>query len=534
MIYIDNKIKLNSFVFCFASFLVSLASIAQPSLLKRIFDNYKHIEIMKTSILFYGVTIILIISFEYLAKLSLVKISVGIKENIRKSIADTIQKDEYTEINKQNQAEINVDINRNIDVFIEEYYINKLNIIMLTISLVFYGVTTSKLDNLMVLIIFIPNIITLLIPTIFRKKVSKRRNDLIEKNENYNLGIFDFYSGINILKNFFATSFWRTRLDQESTKSIVSEKKFGILKSLIECMVGFISFVGVLLLLTYGVHKVGIGYMTIGTLAASFQFSELITLPMMNLTMSLNTLTSGKEVMKRLNLRYKSSPNITNWYPKKIKEEFEKFEYITFDNFSFSYNTDSVINIESCTLNRGDKILITGDNGCGKSTLMRLITKEVEGYNGKIIINGEELKNIPLKNINNIFSFLRQNDYMFQTNVENNIKLYSDINISDFPEILSLTKYCEIPKNDITSQSISGGEIQRISFIRALVRDKDVLIIDESLNEIQKDIRNNIINWLSMDKNLTLFYISHDYKDINKFFNVNINFENKKIHINRR
>lgn len=530
MKYRNNKINLNSFLFCFSSLVVSLASIAQPLLLKRLFDNYDSISIMKEVVLLYGVTIGIIVIFEYLSKISIVNVRVGIKENIRRSIADTIQKDGYTNVTKERESELNVDLNNNIDAFIEEYYLNKLNMVMLLISLIFYGMAISRLDNLMILIIFIPNIITLLIPRMFSKKVSEKRSALIEKNEKYNLKFFDFYSGINILKNLLVTSTWRNKLDDESDKSIDSEKEFGILQSFIEIAIGCISFMGLLLLIAYGVYKVSRGSITIGTLVAAFQFSEIITLPMMNLIISLNTLTSGKEVMKRLKSRYQSSQTTININHEK---ELQKFETVTFRNLSFSYNTESIIDIESCVLKRGDKILITGENGCGKSTLMKLITKEVEGYSGEVLINGVELRDIAPNEINGIFNFLHQENHIFQTSIENNIKLYTDIDINDFPQILSLIGYDEISKNDETSQSLSGGEKQRISFMRAMIRDKEVLIIDEALNQIQQDIRNDIIKWLATDKDLTLFYISHDHSEIAEYFNVNIMFEDKKVHIQR-
>lgn len=534
MTYKSNRTKLNSFLFCLSSLIVSLASIAQPLLLKKIFDNYTDINIIKEAVLSYGITIMVIIIFEYLSKVLTVKISVDIKENIRKSIVNNIQKDGYTSVTKKKQSEINVDLNTNIDSFIEAYYLNKLNIVMLLISLMFYGVAISRLDNLMVLVIFIPNIIVLLIPKMFSNKVSEKRNNIIETNENYNMKVLDFYSGINILKNLFVAPAYRSRLENESTKSIKAEKDFGILHAFIECAIGFISFMGLFLLLAYGTHKVIIGDITIGILMASFQFSELITLPMMNLTIALNTLTSGKEVMKRLNLRYGYSLIITNSPSTKPEEEFTEFESINFNDFSFSYNTEPIMNIESGTLKKGDKILITGENGCGKSTLMKLMTKELEGYSGEILVNGMELKDLSSDKINCIFSFLGQKDYIFQTSVENNIKLYSDIDITYFPEILPLVGYDEIPKDDKTSQSLSGGEKQRVSFMRTIIRDKEVLIIDEALNQIQENTRNNILKWLSRNKNLTLFYISHDSKNLAEYFNVNIRFENKKVYIKRR
>lgn len=531
MKYGDKKVYLYSFLFCFSSVIVSIALIIQPLLLKKMFDNYKNINMMKQSVMLYGISILLIIVFEYLTKLSTVEISIGIKDSLRKSISNTIQKNRYTNITKEKQAELNVDLNTNIDAFIEEYFLNILNIIMIFLSLIFYGVAIFSLDTLMVIIIFVPNFISLLIPKIFSKKVSEKRKILIERNERYNLTFFDFYSGINILKNLLAVSYWRNKLDKVSNESINAEKDFGIFQSFIESAIGFISFMGSLILIGYGVYRVGTGYMTIGTLVASFQFSELIVVPIINLSVSLNMLTSGKEVKKKLDSRYRQSSTITKLYPEKKSCQFES---IIFRDFSFSYDSTPMIDIESCIIKKGDKVLITGKNGCGKSTLMKLITKEVEGYNGELLINDVELKKIPLNKINEIFGILTPRDHIFNSTIEDNIKLGMNIDIKEFKDILSLVRYDEILKNDKTSQSLSGGERQRISFLRTIIRNKDVLIIDEAFNQVQKDIRIDIIKWLCKNRDLTLFYISHDNEEISEYFNVNIKFKDKKIYVNKR
>ena len=79
-------------------------------------------------------------------------------------------------------------------------------------------------------------------------------------------------------------------------------------------------------------------------------------------------------------------------------------------------------------------------------------------------------------------------------------------------------RYDQISKTDKTSQTLSGGEKQRIALLRALIRDKEILVIDEGLNQVQKDLRDEILNYLLNDEDLTFIYVSHDIGDyIDKF-----------------
>ena len=162
--------------------------------------------------------------------------------------------------------------------------------------------------------------------------------------------------------------------------------------------------------------------------------------------------------------------------------------------------------------------MIKGNNASGKSTLLRILTGNIKDYDGDLYLNGYRLKELGYDYLNHYFSIIGQNQYIFNMSLEDNIALYSSIDFNDFKEYFDLVRYDQISKTDKTSQTLSGGEKQRIALLRALIRDKEILVIDEGLNQVQKDLRDEILNYLLNDEDLTFIYVSHDIGDyIDKF-----------------
>lgn len=153
---------------------------------------------------------------------------------------------------------------------------------------------------------------------------------------------------------------------------------------------------------------------------------------------------------------------------------------------------------------------------------MRILTGNIRDYEGDLYLNGHRLKELGYDYLNHYFSIISQNQYIFNMSIEDNIALYSSIDFNDFKEYFDLVRYDQISKTDKTSQTLSGGEKQRIALLRALVRDKEILVIDEGLNQVQKDLRDEILNYFLNDEGLTFIYVSHDIGDYKDKFDLAI------------
>lgn len=518
MTYKNRKIKVISLTYIFLSVFLGIISAIQPYFLKNIIDNYKNFLTTKTYIILYGISIIGIILSEYGIKISFIKLQVNMKRLMTSQIIDYVEKDESLVKNHDYLASINVDINTNIEDFINDYYVNKLDIIILLANIFIYSFAIINLDFVLIILILIPNILTLLIPYFFKAKIEDYKTNNIEANKSFNSKVLDYTLGINVIRNMLTTSPFKKKVKESMGKNLWSDMKLGKLESALEIIIGLISYLGLFILIAYGSLSIYKGKMTVGAFIAAIQFSDIIISPLIRLITSINTLNSGRVAFRTIETRYGEKVE-------KVKEirklnQGEDFEYIKIDKLKFSYPDNLNINLRGIKINKADKVLIKGNNASGKSTLLRILTGNIRDYEGDLYLNGHNLKELDYEYLNHYFSIISQNQYIFNMSIEDNVALYSSIDFNDFKEYFDLVNYDEISKTDKTSQSLSGGEKQRIALLRALVRNKEILVIDEGLNQVQKDLRNEILNYILNDADLTFIYVSHDEGDYRDKFDL--------------
>lgn len=511
----------HSIIWGISSVIGSLVMIMQPQIVKKIFDGFEDWNYAFFLVLLYGISILLILLSEYINKYSLLKFSAHIKENIRYAMVKSISKESYIAISEQEVSELNVDINSNMDEVIESYYTNLLNLVFVGISLFFYSVTIFRMDKGMALFVVVPNIITLFIPKLMEKSISSKKEEMIEANESYNLAFFDFYRGSNILKNLSAVKVRKKQLSDSSKYSVKREVVYGRKQNLGEMLIGGISYLGVWGMVAYGVFAIIRGQMTLGTLVASLQYSDMIAVPIINFSVGLNMLSAGKLLKNRFEERYEEVDEI-----KERGYELKKFEILEVQNLSFGYEDGKkLFEIPYLTVERGDKVLLVGMNGTGKSSFLKLLIRALIKYEGEIKVNNREVKDVSFTEMSSYMSYVPQNDFLFSGSVEENIKVLGNEELGEVEQkILDVTGVMKMLNENSTVEKLSGGEKQRVCLARTLLHHKDILLIDEGLNEIEQGLRIKILKWLLEQENLTVIYISHDKNDYLEGFNKRVEF----------
>lgn len=169
---------------------------------------------------------------------------------------------------------------------------------------------------------------------------------------------------------------------------------------------------------------------------------------------------------------------------------------IVFNDVSFSYGEGEpdVLKHVSFTLKKGDRIALVGTTGSGKSTIIRLLIKAYSGYRGSITINGEELRDVPLRRMRQTVSVMQQDIYLFNDTIGFNIGLgregigpreveesarfvYADRFVQNLPG-----KYDFVIQDN--GDNLSKGQGQLISFARAISGNKELIILDEATSAV--------------------------------------------------
>ena len=205
-----------------------------------------------------------------------------------------------------------------------------------------------------------------------------------------------------------------------------------------------------------------------------------------------------------------------------VNNKMERFSNgdIIFENIDYSYNMyDYPIKNYSLKIKKGNKVLVMGKSGLGKSTLFKLLYLLYTPLKGNITIDSVNIKDYDLNTIRRNISYVSQNEAIYNDTLLNNITLGQNINKNKLTKILNI---CQV--NDILDKkslrlntfvmedesNLSGGEKSRIILARTLVSNRPIIIFDETLSNIAENDANKIIKDICDNfKEKTIIFISH-------------------------
>lgn len=376
-------------------------------------------------------------------------------------------------------------------------------IIIYTINLdIFFIIIGTTLIYLIIMLIF--NSPIKLLTRIVKEDNSLLNNTIIES-----VSSFETVKGLNIEDNTilnFSSNYSRllnSSYELEKINNICHISK-EIISNLVLLTISFISFKNIMNnTLTTG------NYMTVTFLIG------YVIYPIKNIFDLLNEYHSAKESLNRANsLLEMEEENFTN------KTDLKVNGNITITNLSYTYNNKNYI-LDNLSLHFRDKdrILIIGSSGSGKSTLLKLLYKYDNVPRNTVFIGPYDINDYALKDIRNKITYISQNELLYTKSIRDNIILGRDISEEKFLNICKLTHVDDIVKNSILGYdylleengiNISGGQRQRIILARSLLKEAEIIMIDEGLNQIdiklERIILNDVFNYFP-DK--TFIIVSH-------------------------
>ena len=250
-----------------------------------------------------------------------------------------------------------------------------------------------------------------------------------------------------------------------------------------------------ILIVWVGGHNVDQGIMQVGDMMAFIQYTMQIVMAFLMISMISIMLPRAAVSARRINEVIDTVPSI------KDPEETKKFDtnkkgLVEFKNVSFRYpdaDTEILEDI-SFTAEPGKTTAIIGSTGSGKSTVVNLIPRFYDVTGGELCIDGVNVKEVSQKDLRDIIGFVPQKGVLFSGTIESNIK-YSDENMSDermveAAEIAQATEFINEKENkykDPIAQgggNVSGGQKQRLSIARAIAKDPEIFVFDDSFSAL--------------------------------------------------
>ena len=174
------------------------------------------------------------------------------------------------------------------------------------------------------------------------------------------------------------------------------------------------------------------------------------------------------------------------------------------------------------SIKKGEKIGIKGPSGSGKSTIVDLLLGLLKPTSGKILFDGKQLDESNIESWQEKIAFVSQNIFLTDESISQNVsfsdekQIIKEDKINEVLKNVNLLDYVNKLPNGINSKvgergsNLSGGQVQRIGIARALFKNKEVIVLDEATNSIDKHNEETILDNLSKINGLTLILISHN------------------------
>ena len=326
------------------------------------------------------------------------------------------------------------------------------------------------------------------------------------------------FSGIGVIKSY---NLQPTIENQFSSLAIESKNQNVALAKVqawfFPLMILLIGFSNLLVIYVGGKQYIA-GEIEIGVLAEFIIYVTMLTWPVATVGWVTSIVQQAEASQKRINAFLKEEPTIKDGFSsKKIKAAA-----VVFEEVSFVYPDTGIRALDNVTfkLNSGETLGIIGKTGAGKSTLLDLIARLYDPTEGKVIIDEQNASAYALKELRNAVGYVPQNPFLFSESIEDNIRFGKEDatleevkqaaqqaavhnNIQNFKE-----KYATLlGERGVT---LSGGQIQRISIARALIKNPALLLFDDCLSAVDADTEEKILhhlNQISEDK--TTCIVSH-------------------------
>lgn len=442
-------------------------------------------------ILLISITLLLI--FEAMSQYYAVKYKNHFRYILTKTVSTQLIKKDSESFFKQDNAEYVNLFNVTIPLLEEEYYKKLLDIYQGLVGILFSVSMLFILDKVLVWVVIITNIIPLFIPLVTKNKLATLKNDILIKSTNFNKKLADLLEGFCVAKSFRIQDIILNKLFISLKELNNSTEKYEKKDVSLNILSGVSFFTSFFLILTVGAFRISKGLTSVGSLTGSIQISDNLIYPIRLVSEELRNLLSTNTIRSNIN-KLIDEQGVNHSY--KFLESNDE-TLIDIKNLTYSPNNNLIFDKLNLKIKNNKKYLLTGESGSGKSTFLRLLNNEIHSYKGEINIK-------PNKDIRVVY----QKPYWFDTNLINNLTMFEKYKSES--QLESIKNAIDL-KDSLNNQisGFSGGEMQKISIIRALNSNPDILFLDEATSALDKANYSQVENYILKNFKGTLITVSH-------------------------
>ncbi len=359
----------------------------------------------------------------------------------------------------------------------------------------------------LIMLVFVP--VSLAVTFIFSRFAREKFRDIRIQLAKINAFLAEMLGGIGVIQVFGGQETSRVRfqhLNTEFLRSTFSQiRVFGAFMPLIEMF----GSVAIAVIIWYGGGQAIQGHLTIGELTAFIAYMRLFFQPLRELSQNYSIVQSAMASAERifetldtkseiLEQKTQQSHNYADASPPVVQQH--QGAEIEFRHVYFSYTNETpILSDISLTITPGETVALVGATGAGKTSLISLLIRFYDPVSGAILIDGVNIRELPVTELRRRIGFIMQDIFIMPDTVLTNIILNQPFDEKRLEDILSQTglyRFIDRLPNGLQTRigegglNLSLGEKQLLSFVRALYRDPDILILDEATASIDSESEN--------------------------------------------
>ncbi len=404
-----------------------------------------------------------------------------------------------------------------------------MGVVMMTDAIVItfmtIGIMAYKISPDLTFYALIPLPIMALIITVVGPIVQRRFRRVNEAFSKLSERVRETFSGIRIIKTFVREDAFVDQFNIENQNMLNRNLQLVHIFGLFFPLIQFVASSTLAIAVYYGGSSVLQGQLSLGEFVSFITYLALLTWPFMAIGWVINVLQHGIASLKRINQILNAVPAIND--AESNSEITRIYGDVAFKNLSFCYPKEVIPTLKhiSFSIKRGQKLAIIGPTGAGKTTIANLLLKIYNAPRGTIFIDGQDIRQIPTQILRQHIGYVPQNNFLFSQTIRENIAISDpetkDKKIARYAKIAGISAEIEDMAEGYETMlgergvNLSGGQKQRISIARALIKNPDMIILDDALSAVDSKTEELILNHLKEElKDKTSIIITHRLSSI--------------------
>lgn len=504
------RLRKHIFVFTLIYLLNTISLAVIPLVNKSLFDsvqgvaNYSLLQL----VFFYVLCVLVHLVTGYGNNLWNWKISIRFEGDMKRDYFAAISRMPYVRFKQKDVGDYISMQSNDISTIEMDYLTPLISLFNQIIMFVVYGVILFVyVDWRIALALLVTSCLLLPLSNMTSQRLSAKRKVYSDRQGQYTSRITDFFMGKHLISRETITAFER---EHEYAREDAAQARYayGKSKSLILPLNASFSFVLTIVAFAVTGALLFQGTITIGIAIAALGYIEAFLSPLQEIVYDVTTISSTKEVREKL------LPFLT-LNEEALEEKNTLDTSIRLDHVKVNFENFQIKDF-SFTFEKNKKYAIIGRNGCGKSTILRVIAKHMNADAGAVLLDGFDATGI---DISGLVCYISQHEHLFKDTFCNNASLFSSYCFA--PEVAKRAVGEDIyerlhQKEDC--QSLSGGEKQIVKLVRMLAEDKSICILDEPFSDMDIQRAQKMMAQLLSMKNKTFIVVTHNLsEDLNGF-----------------